>query len=104
MICIRRARAGLGLASILLSSTALVGHARAADAPAAAPATLGEVIVTATKREGTVQSIPMSIQALDDRTLAQQNVTQFTDYAKLMPSVTFQSTGPNTATVYMRGV
>jgi outer membrane receptor protein involved in Fe transport len=98
------ARAGLGLASVLLSSTALVGFARAADTPAAAPATLGEVIVTATKREGTVQSVPMSIQALDDRTLAQQNVTQFSDYAKLMPSVTFQSTGPNTATVYMRGV
>jgi outer membrane receptor protein involved in Fe transport len=104
MTCIRRTRVGLGLASVLLSSTALVGHVRAAEAPAAAPATLGEVVVTATKREGTVQSVPMSIQALDDRTLAQQNVTQFSDYAKLMPSVTFQTTGPNTATVYMRGV
>jgi len=98
------ARAGLGLASILLSSTALVGFARAADAPAAGSATLGEVVVTATKREGTVQSIPMSIQALDDKTLAQQNVTQFQDYVKLMPSVSFQTTGPNTTTVYMRGV
>jgi outer membrane receptor protein involved in Fe transport len=91
---------GLGLASILLSSTALAGQARAADASA----TVGELIVTATKREGTVQSVPMSIQALDDRMLTQQNVTQLSDYAKLMPSVTFQSTGPNTATVYMRGV
>jgi outer membrane receptor protein involved in Fe transport len=103
----RTARAGLGLASILLSTTAIAGHAWAADAPPAAAstaATLGELIVTATKREGTVQSLPMSIQALDDRTLAQQNVTQFQDYVKLMPSVSFQTTGPNTATVYMRGV
>jgi outer membrane receptor protein involved in Fe transport len=98
------AKAGLGLASLLLSSTALCTHAWGADAPAAAPATLGEVVVTATKREGTVQSVPMSIQALDSRTLAEQNVTQFQDYVKLMPSVAFQSTGPNTATVYMRGV
>jgi len=96
----KRTRVGLGLASILLSSTAIVGYARAADAPTA----VAEVIVTASKREGTVQSVPMSIQALDDRVLAQQNVTQFSDYAKLMPSVTFQTTGPNTATVYMRGV
>lgn len=101
MASIRTARAGLGLASILLSTTAIAGHAWAADAPSA---TVGELVVTATKREGTVQSIPMSIQALDDKTLAQQNVTQFQDYVKLMPSVSFQTTGPNTATVYMRGV
>ena len=100
----KRSRVGLGLASILLSSTAIVGYARAADGADAASATVGEVIVTANKREGTVQTVPMSIQALDDRALAQQNVTQFSDYAKLMPTVTFQSIGPNTATVYMRGV
>lgn len=103
MLILNRARAGLGLASLLLSSTAIAGHAWAAEAPAGA-ATLGEVVVTATKREGTVQSIPLAIQAIDDKTLAQQNVTQFSDYVKLMPSVTFQSTGPNSATVYMRGV
>ena len=101
----KTSRVGLGLASILLSSTAIVGYARAADeAAASAASSVSEVIVTANKREGTVQSVPMSIQALDDRALAQQNVTQFSDYAKLMPSVTFQSTGPNTATIYMRGV
>ena len=100
----KRSRVGLGLASILLSSTALVGYARAADAASASAATVGELVVTASKRESTVQSLPMSIQALDSRSLEQQNVTQFSDYAKLMPSVTFQTTGPNTATVYMRGV
>jgi iron complex outermembrane recepter protein len=100
----KRSRVGLGLASILLSSTAIVGYARAADVAAAAPSTVGELIVTAGKREGTVQSLPMAIQALDGRTLSEQNVTQFSDYAKLMPTVTFQSIGPNTATVYMRGV
>lgn len=96
-------RVGVSLASMLLGSTAIVGaaHAQAANTEAT---TIGEVVVTANKREQTVQSIPMSIQALDSRTLERQNVTQFQDYVKLMPSVAFQTTGPNTATVYMRGV
>ena len=100
----KRSRVGFGLASVLLSSTAIVSHAHAADAAAGAIATVDEVVVTGSKREGTIQSVPMSIQAIDDRELVRQNVTQFGDYAKLMPSVTFQTTGPNTATVYMRGV
>lgn len=101
----KKAHAGLGLASILLSSTALAGAAAAQTASGgAAPTTIEELIVTATKREETLQSVPMSIQALDSRTLERQNVTQFMDYAKLMPSVSYQTTGPNTATVYMRGV
>ena len=65
----KRSRVGLGLASILLSSTALVGYARAADAASASAATVGELVVTASKRESTVQSLPMSIQALDSRSL-----------------------------------
>ncbi len=46
----------------------------------------------------------MSIQALDTKTLNRLNVTDFLDYAKFIPSVSFQSSGPNTAQVYMRGI
>ena len=82
------------------------GAAYAADAPAAAAPSnqIQEVIVTAQKREENIQKVPMSIQALDSKKLTQLNVTEFNDYVKYMPSVAFQSSGPNTAQVYMRGV
>ncbi len=85
-----------------------IGSAVAADAPApagSAPSNqISEVIVTAQKRSENIQKVPMSIQALDSKKLTQLNVTDFQDYVKYMPSVAFQSSGPNTAQVYMRGV
>ncbi|HEY2660523.1 MAG TPA: TonB-dependent receptor [Caulobacteraceae bacterium] len=97
----------------LLASTMLTGIgsalAAAADAPAApaanaATSQLGEIVVTAQKRSENIQKVPMSIQALDTKKLTQLNVTEFNDYVKYMPSVTFQNLGPNAAQVYMRGV
>jgi iron complex outermembrane receptor protein len=77
------------------------------SAPAAgAPATLEEIIVTAQKRAENLQSVPMSVQAMDSKTLTQMNITEFQDYVRFMPSVSFQITGegPGNAQVYMRGV
>ncbi len=92
----------------LLASTMLTGAgaAMAAPAPAADASSSGpeEVIVTAQKRSEDIQKVPMSIQAIDERKLAQLNVTEFEDYVKYMPSVSFQNQGPNTAQIYMRGV
>jgi outer membrane receptor protein involved in Fe transport len=96
-------RLGLGLTTALLASTAL------SSAPAfaqQAPDNGGvqEVIVTASKREETLQKVPMSIQALDTRKLEQLNVTEFQDYVKYLPSVSYQTIGPNQTSIYMRGV
>ena len=93
----------------LLASTMLTGVGVAMAAPATPAATdssggIGEVIVTAQKRSEDIQKVPMSIQAIDERKLTQLNVTEFEDYVKYMPSVSFQNSGPNTAQVYMRGV
>jgi outer membrane receptor protein involved in Fe transport len=93
--------AGLSLISILLASTGLAAGAAAQEAPAPK---VGELIVTAGKREQEIQSTAMSIVAMDTRKLERQNITQFNDYAKLVPSLTFQTSGPNLSTVYMRGV
>ena len=61
-------------------------------------------IVTAQKREENLQNVPISIQALGTRKLDQLNVTNFEDFSKLLPSVSFQSSQPGVTTVYMRGV
>lgn len=63
-----------------------------------------EIVVTAQKREENLQNVPISIQALGTRKLDQLNVTNFEDFSKLLPSVSFQSSQPGVTTVYMRGV
>ena len=61
-----------------------------------------EIVVTAQKREENLQNVPISIQALSTRKLDQLNVTNFEDFSKLLPSVSFQSSQPGVTTVYMR--
>lgn len=99
-------RAGVGLASGLLASSALTSaaFAQVAATNTAAASGVQEVIVTASKRSENIQKVPISVQALDARALTQLNVTDFQDYVKYTPSLTYQTAGPNQTTVYMRGV
>jgi outer membrane receptor protein involved in Fe transport len=63
-----------------------------------------EIIITATKREENLQNVPISVQVLGTRKLDQLNITNFEDYTKQLPSVTFQTVQPGYTTVYVRGV
>src|SRR3954471_993909 len=63
-----------------------------------------EIIITATKREENLQNVPISVQAIGTRRLDQLNISNFEDYTKQLPSVTFQTAQPGFTTVYMRGV
>lgn len=102
------------LRTALLISTVLavpgVAHAQAAapvqsaDAGPAANTGVEEIVVTASKRAESLQNVPISIQALSTAKLEQLKVTSFNDYAKYLPSLSFQSVGPGTAKVYFRGV
>ncbi|WP_411289998.1 TonB-dependent receptor [Sphingorhabdus sp.] len=91
--------------SALLTSTAfcISMPAVAQDAPAE-EALPGEIVVTATKREESLQKVPLSIQALGEETLDQQQVSSLDDFSKLLPSVSFQSFGPGQSQIYFRGV
>jgi outer membrane receptor protein involved in Fe transport len=74
------------------------------------PRTLGTVTVTAQKREENLQEVPISIQAIGQTQLEQQDVADFDDYAKLIPSLSYGTagggvfSGPGFVQVYMRGV
>ena len=103
--------AGRALPALLLATTTLAGghglaaEAGVADASAGGATTLGEVVVTATKRSENLQKIPMSIQAIDSKTLSQLNITSFNDYVKFIPSLQANQGGPpNTNIIYMRGI
>jgi len=63
-----------------------------------------EIIITATKREENLQNVPISVQVLGTRKLDQLNISNFEQYTKQLPSVSFQTAQPGFTTVYMRGV
>jgi iron complex outermembrane recepter protein len=72
---------------------------------------LQEVVVTAQKAVENLQSVPLSIEVLDTKTLEQLNIANVDDYVKYSPSVSYvraQGQGgngePGTSHVYMRGV
>ena len=86
---------------------AVAGTASAADAPVATDAgasAVGEVIVTAERREQSVQKVPMTLQAFSGNTLAKLNVTTLDDLLRFTPNVTYGNNGPGQGEIYMRGL
>ncbi len=78
--------------------------AMAADAAAPEEEGLQEVVVTAQKRSEDLQKVPISLTVLGGQQLQEMQITQFDDYAKLLPSVSFRSFGPSTAELFFRGI
>src|ERR1700737_30859 len=66
--------------------------------------TLEEITVTATRREETLQSVPLAVQAISNERLEALHIQNFDDYAKFLPSVSFQTAGPGYARVLIRGI
>src|SRR5438270_8691221 len=65
---------------------------------------LSEIVITATKREENLQNVPLSVQVLGTRKLDQLNISNFEQYTKQLPSVTFNTSQAGGTVVYMRGV
>ncbi len=95
-------------ASALFASTAFIAiPAIAQDDPTVSTDTGDDsnvIIVTAQKRAESLQDVPISIQAFSAAKLEQHQVASFDDYAKMLPSVSFQSFGPGQSHIYFRGV
>jgi iron complex outermembrane receptor protein len=84
-------------------SSILAATARAADGPAESSG-LEEIIVTAQKRTENLQDVPISLQVLDTRKLDQLLATSFDEYAKYLPSLSSQNSGPGHENLFIRGV
>lgn len=74
---------------------------QAADAPAA---NSDEIIVTAQRRDQSIQDVPLTIQAFSGNTLSKLNVTTFNEFIKYTPNVTFGNNGPGNGAIFMRGL
>jgi iron complex outermembrane recepter protein len=69
-----------------------------------AQAQIEEILVTATKREESMQDVPVAVSALGEESLDQLGVTNFEDYLLQLPNVTAGGSGPGQNTIYIRGV
>jgi iron complex outermembrane receptor protein len=66
--------------------------------------TLNEVVVTAQRRNESIQDVPITIQAITGEQLKQLSVETLDDVIKYVPNVTQGSNGPGQADIYMRGL
>lgn len=106
----RRPRSAYYKAGFILAGTALSVGAMAADDDAGQQAakSVGEVptvTVTATRREASLQSVPVAVSVISGDELAQSNRNSIDTIAAQVPSVTFRQQGGNKdSTVFVRGI
>ena len=86
-----------------LAVSATLSGIGAAHAQEARNTSLEEVLVTATKREMSLQEIPISITALTDEQITLQRFKNFNDYVGQIPSLSLTEIQPGGASVIMRG-
>ena len=89
-------------------AAALIGGALAMPQLALAQSESGgvleEIVVTATKRAENLQDIPISVTALSADTIKNLGIVDFDGYAQMIPTLSYKSVGPGTATLIMRGL
>jgi iron complex outermembrane receptor protein len=71
---------------------------------AAQSPTLGEVVVTAQKRESTAEKTPISMTAVTGADLQERGITDFSSIAAQIPSVSMKTNGPGQTEFEMRGM
>ncbi len=92
------------IAGALAGGSAFAADAASTSADAMNETTGADIIVTAQRRDQSVQDVPMTLQALSGDTLSQFNVVTFDDLLKYTPNVTYGSNGPGAGAIFMRGL
>jgi iron complex outermembrane recepter protein len=91
-------------AGMPLASAVFAGGGVAIAADTAESGALEEIVVTAQKRSEDLQKVPISLQVLSGQALEQLQVTNFDDYAKFLPSLSYRSWGPGQTEFFFRGI
>lgn len=92
------------LAGLSVMSFALALPAYAQDAAPADEAEGNEIIVTANKRNSTIQDIPFSINAQTEQDIQRANASTVEDLSRNVAGLTIQNLGPGQSQVSVRGV
>ena len=89
----------------IAGAVAMTLAAAAASAQTASTTNLGEVVVTAQKREERIQDVPVSVSVVQGTTLVASGAVQLTDYAAFVPGMYVDSNGtPGQSTISLRGI
>ncbi len=89
--------------SAAIVSAGAAGSAPVADAAGAA-APVDEIVVTAQRRNESIEKVPLTIQAFTGKTLSQLNVTTLDDLLKYTSNVTYGNNGPGQGNIFIRGL
>ena len=97
---------GVGLASAALASPAL---AQEAGPQSGADLILEELVVTARRREESLQDAPIAISAYSGDSLAYRGITRLDEIVSFVPSLTLENNpafggASNSSAIYLRGV
>jgi len=95
------------IAAILSGSGMGVGISHAAtatDTSASDSDSIQEIVVTAQRRNESIQDVPITIQAITGDQLKQLNVVTFDDLLRYTPNVTFSGNSPGTGNIFIRGL
>ena len=88
-------------------STVSAAHAQSTASDSSSDLSLQEVVVTATRREESVEKVPISIEALSQQELTNYGIKSISDLAAMVPGLQFQANGyslySNYTTVAIRG-
>ena len=108
--CVRGARGnwqvGAMVATIGLMAGAAPAFAQDASPQSAettASSGLGDIVVTARRKEEALQSVPIAIQAFSGEALSKQNVQDANDLQKLVPALTTYQQARDEVTMSIRG-
>ena len=82
---------------VYLALLSLGAHADDADPP-------GQIVVTAQKRDERQQSVPISMTAVSEQTLARTGVDSLADLARQAPGLSVVSSGPGQNILIVRGI
>ena len=99
----------LSTAVFVLASLGAGGAPALAQQVAAAAAAdddggIADIVVTATRREESLNKVPLAIQALSGDSLSDLNITKFDKLIEYLPNVRSASRGPGASSIFIRGL
>jgi iron complex outermembrane recepter protein len=94
----------LGAPALAADAAAGPTPATPAEAPKEETGGLAEVVITAEKRESTVQATAISMSALSNEALQNQGISSLEELAASVPGVSMRTAGPGQTEYEMRGL